>query len=129
MKKNKELNLLLGIYLMSILFGVLTMEACRKIPVPEMKIDLGKAPVSTAIKSISQSGTTVNAVFQTTPGAKYNVQVIPFGSYDPVFKDGFTAEDTLTVKQYNLSQLAKKNYDLIFLDIEGKEIKHPITIK
>jgi hypothetical protein len=108
----------------------LAITACRKIEVPPTQaIDLGVQSQSTGIKSIMQVNNTVTAVFETTPGAKYSVQVIPFGSEKPSFKEGFTASDATTQKIYNLSTLTKSDYDLIFIDISGKEIKYPIVIK
>ena len=105
--------------------------SCRKVDVPVMMntIDLGKASTATSIKSIGQAGNVVTAEFVTTPGAKYSVQVIPFGKDESVRTEGFTATDTLTKKVYDLSSLPKKDYDLIFIDIAGKEVKHPIIIK
>lgn len=130
MKKREPLNILLGLYIASIMFGVILIEACRKIDVPAVQtIDLGVKSVSTNIKSISQTGNSVSVVFQTTPGAKYSVQVIPFGGEEPAFKDGFTASDTVSKKIYQLNALPKKDYDFIFIDIAGKEVKYPITIK
>ena len=105
--------------------------SCRKVDVPVMMntIDLGKASTATSIKSIGQAGNVVTAEFVTTPGAKYSVQVIPFGKDESVRTEGFTAIDTLTKKVYDLSALPKKDYDLIFIDIAGKEVKYPIIIK
>lgn len=105
--------------------------SCRKVDVPVMMntIDLGKASTATSIKSIGQAGNVITAEFVTTPGAKYSVQVIPFGKDESVRTEGFTATDTLTKKVYDLSALPKKDYDLIFIDIAGKEVKHPIIIK
>lgn len=105
--------------------------SCRKVDVPVMMntIDLGKASTATSIKSIGQAGNVVTAEFVTTPGAKYSVQVIPFGKDESVRTEGFTATDTLTKKVYDLSALPKKDYDLIFIDIAGKEVKYPIIIK
>ena len=93
--------------------------ACTKItPTPQQ-----------VIKSIVQTNNTVTAVFETTPGSKYSVQIVPFGSEKPAFKEGFTASDATTQKIYNLSTLTKSDYDLIFIDISGKEAKFPIVIK
>ena len=105
--------------------------SCRKVDVPVMMntIDLGKASTATSIKSIGQAGNVITAEFVTTPGAKYSVQVIPFGIDEAVKTEGFTATDTLTKKVYDLSALPKKDYDLIFIDIAGKEVKYPIIIK
>lgn len=110
-------------------FGIL-LFGCRKVDVPQpQSIDLGVKSASTGIKSIIQSGNIVTAEFQTTVGAKYSVQIVPFGKTEPIKKEGFTATDTLTKKVLNLSELPKKDYDLIFIDIEGKEIKYPVIIK
>ena len=113
------------------LIMVMFLAACTKIaPTPQSAtIDLGVQSQATSIKSIVQTNNTVTAVFETTPGAKYSVQVIPFGSEKPAFKEGFTASDATTQKIYNLSTLTKSDYDLIFIDISGKEVKFPIVIK
>ena len=108
----------------------LAMTACTKIDLPAPQvIDLGIQSQATGIKSIVQTNNTITAVFETTPGSKYSVQVIPFGSEKPSFKEGFTASDATTQKIYNLSTLTKSDYDLIFIDINGKEVKYPIIIK
>jgi hypothetical protein len=108
----------------------IVLVSCRKVePVPFQVIDLGTQSTSTSIKSIVQNGNTVSAQFATTPGSKYSVQIIPFGSEEPAKKEGFTAKDTLTIKSYDLTGLPKKHYDFIFIDISGKEVKFPIVIK
>jgi len=109
---------------------VIFLAACTKIATPPSPVvDLGVKSTSTAIKSISQTGNIVTAEFETTVGSKYSVQIIPFGSEEPARKEGFTATETVTRKIYNLSDLAKKDYDLIFIDINGKEVKYPLIIK
>ena len=109
---------------------VMFLAACTKIDLPAPQvIDLGVQSQSTSIKSITQSGNVVTAEFETTVGSKYSVQIVPFGSDEPSKKDGFTAESTITKKVYDLSSLKKMDYDLIFIDISGKEIKHPLIIK
>lgn len=127
--KNKDFFMLISAML--VLIGILLyITGCTKIEVqPPIVIDLGKKSESTAIKQISIVENIVSAKFQTTSGAKYSVQVLPFGSDEPVMKDGFTATDTITSKIYNLKALPKQDYDVIFIDIQGKEIKYPITIK
>ena len=124
----KETSKLLAVYL--IIVVSLVVYACTKIDIPAPEpINLGVKSEATAIKSITQSGNTVTAEFETTVGAKYSVQVVPFGKEEPVKKEGFTATETLTKKVYDLSSLNKQDYDLIFIDINGKEVKHPIIIK
>jgi len=123
--KNK-IHKLLGLGFLTTLLTL----SCTKIVIPTPQvIDLGKISTSTAIKSISQSGNVVTAEFETTVGSKYSVQIVPFGSEEPSKKDGFTAESTITKKVYDLSSLKKMDYDLIFIDISGKEVKYPLIIK
>lgn len=124
----KETNKILGIYLSFILIFVV--YSCTKIELEEpTPINLGVQSMSTSIKSITQSGNIVTAEFETTIGAKYSVLIVPFGKEEPVKKEGFTATEEVTKKVFDLKQLAKQDYDLIFIDINGKEVKHPIIIK
>ena len=112
------------------LIMVMFLAACTKItPTPQPVIDLGVKSTATSIKSINQVGNIVTAEFETTVGSKYSVQIIPFGSEEPVKKEGFTATEATTRKIYNLSDLVRKDYDLIFIDINGKEVKYPLIIK
>ena len=112
---------------------ILTISSCKKtevIPnVSPQKIDLGTKSVSTSIKSITQKNNNVIAEFETTVGAKYAVQIVPFGSEEPIKKDSFTATETITTKTYDLSDLVKSDYDLIFIDVNGKEVKFPLVVK
>ena len=122
----KTIQKLLGLGFLTTLVAL----SCTKIDIPTPQvIDLGKLSTSTAIKSINQSGNVVTAIFETTIGAKYSVQIVPFGSDEPVKKEGFTATETETKKIYDLSNLARKDYDLIFIDVSGKEVKYPIIKK
>jgi len=127
--KNKDFGLLLA--LMILLIGIIYfLNGCTKIEIqPIPVVDLGKKSTSTAIKTISVVDNVVSVKFQTTAGAKYSVQVLPFGSDEPSVKDGFTASDSITSKTYNLKTLSKRDYDLIFIDVDGNEVKYPITIK
>jgi hypothetical protein len=112
------------------LIMVMFLAACTKIATPPTPtIDLGVVSQSTSIKAISQVNNVITAEFETTPGAKYSVQIVPFGSEEPAKKDGFTADNTITRKVYDLSSLKRMDYDLIFIDISGKEIKYPLIIK
>ena len=122
----KTIHKLLGLGFLTTLVAL----SCTKIDMPTPQvIDLGKLSTSTAIKSINQSGNVVTAIFETTVGAKYSVQIVPFGSDEPIKKEGFTATETETKKIYDLSNLARKDYDLIFIDVSGKEVKYPIIKK
>lgn len=106
------------------------LAGCRKIemPLPQV-IDLGKTSTTTAIKSSRLVNNILNIEFATTVGAKYSVQVVPFGSDEPIFNDGFTANDTIVKKSYNFSNFKRMDYDLIFIDVKGTEQKTPLIIK
>ena len=123
----RKIDKVLGLGFLVTLLAV----SCRKIEVPVIMntIDLGIKSTATSIKSIGQTANVVTVEFITTPGAKYSVQVIPFGKDEAVKTEGFTATDIITKKVYDLSALPKKDYDLIFIDIAGKEVKYPIIIK
>jgi len=109
---------------------LLLIGGCTK---PELEeygtVNLGTTSTSTSIKSVNQTNNVVTVVFETTVGSKYSVQITPFGSETPVKKEGFTATDVTTQRVYDLSNLSKKDYDLTFIDISGKEVKHPIVVK
>jgi len=113
-----------------LIFSVLFLQGCFNPYYDEMpEIDLGAKSTSTNIKSVFQNGNIVIIEFETTVGSKYSVQIIPFGQETPIKKEGFTAVDTTTKRVYNLTEEPKGYYDLVFLDISGKDIKYPIIIK
>jgi len=116
-----------------ILTIIVALQSCRKsdyVPtIKPNKIDLGTKSTSTAIKAITQTNNTVVAQFETTAGSKYAVQIVPFGSEEPVKNYSFTATDDVTTKTYDLSGLSRSDYDLIFIDVDGKEVKYPLVIK
>ena len=123
----KETNKLLAIYLM--IMGIFVIYSCNRDLEEPTPINLGVVSMATNIKSFTQNGNIVVVEFETTIGAKYSVLIIPFGKEEPVRKEGFTATEELTKKVFDLKELPKQDYDLIFIDINGKEVKHPIIIK
>lgn len=92
-------------------------------------INLGVQSTSTNFKSVFFNENVLIVEFETTIGAKYSVQIIPFGQETPVEKEGFTAMNEVTQRVFDLNELPKGYYDLVLLDISGKEIKYPIIIK
>ena len=109
----------------------LVLLSCRKVDLPSPVIDLGVVPTSTSINKITNPLTTgtITAEFAVTKDAKYSVQIVPFGVEDPVKTFGFIADANVVTKVYDLSSLPSGDYELIFIDIVGKEIKRSITIK
>lgn len=113
-----------------ILSSLLLLGGCTKLELEEYEpINLGNVSTTTSIQSVNQIGNVVNVRFETTIGAKYSVQITPFGSETPVIKEGFTANELTTERIYDLSNLPKRDYDLTLIDISGKEVKHPIVVK
>jgi hypothetical protein len=109
---------------------LLLVGGCTKHDFEEYEpINLGTVSTSTAIKSVNQTNNVVTIVFETTIGSKYSVQITPFGSEIPIKKEGFTATEVITQKVYDLSKESKRDYDLTFMDISGKEAKYPIVVK
>jgi hypothetical protein len=122
----KKIDRILGLGFLIILITL----SCKKVDLIKPNIiDLGVKPTSTSIKSINQNNNMVSVVLETTVGSKYSLQIIPFGDDTPVKKLGFTATDIETKKIIDLADLPKKDYDMIFIDISGNQIKYPITIK
>lgn len=119
----KKTLVILG--MLSLLIG-----GCTKHDFEEYEpINLGQVSTSTSIKSVNQVGNIVTVVFETTIGSKYSVQITPFGEETPIKKEGFTATEINTQKVYDLSKESKRDYDLTFIDISGKEVKYPIVVK
>lgn len=123
----KETNKLLAIYLM--IMGIFVIYSCNKELEEIRPMNLGVESMATNIKSFTQNGNIIVVEFETTIGAKYSTLIIPFGKEEPVRKEGFTATEEVTRKVFDLRELPKQDYDLIFIDINGKEVKHPIIIK
>jgi PBP1b-binding outer membrane lipoprotein LpoB len=111
-------------------FSVLLLQGCFNPYYDEVQeINLGVESTTTNIKSVFQNENVVIIEFETTIGSKYSIQIVPFGQETPIKKEGFTATNTVTQRVYDLSEESRGYYDLIFLDISGKEIKYPIIIK
>ena len=107
------------------------LSACNKIvnpPIPS--IDLGKAATSTSIKRVIPivSNGNVTVELSVTQGAKYSLQVTDL--LDEEIKTfGFTADDTIYIKKLDLTSLKNGDYNLILIDIAGKEVRSNIIIK
>ena len=63
-----------------------------------------------------------------TPGSKYSVQITNIEG-DVLSSQGLNADEKLEVVKLNTSKINSGVYDLIFMDVEGNELKYPIIIK
>ena len=113
------------IYILFILFLV----SCEDIQLVEQQpISLGATAVGTDITSIITTNKSTTLVANTTAGAKYSIQIQPFGKTEPLKTVGFTAESEATIKTINLSELPAGIYDLYLIDISGTIIKKPLIL-
>jgi hypothetical protein len=110
---------------------LITAVSCNKFEneVPQPVIDLGAKALATEVKSIKQEGNNITAVFATTPGAKYSIQIMELGNDTPLKKEGFTATSEETIKTLDISSLPKNQYDFLFINTSGEEVKYPVSKK
>jgi hypothetical protein len=113
-------------------FLLLLSVGCTKIDIqpinPAKVLDLGNNPMSTSINKVTQNENILSVEFNVTPGAKYSVQFVPFNSDEPVKIEGFTASTGIVTKIYDLSSFKKMDYNLIFIDVLGNQVKMPIIV-
>lgn len=102
--------------------------SCEDIQVVEQPINLGATSKGTDITSIVTANKSTTIVAKTTEGAKYSIQVYPFGQSEPIKTVGFTAVSESTIKTINLSELPIGMYDLHLIDISGTIIKKPLIL-
>ena len=108
---------------------IISLTSCKHFDSPiDTPINLGIPSATTAINKITQNDNSLTIQFGTTTGSKYSLQVIGFGQTIPSIVDGFTADNSIVIKKYDLSNLSKINYDIVFIDINGHEIKIPIVV-
>ena len=110
---------------------VVFLAACTKViqpPIPA--IDLGQKATATSIKKVTPvvSNGNITVELGVTQGAKYSLQVTDL--LDEELKSfGFTADDTIYIKKLDLTSLKNGDYNLVLIDIAGKEVRSNIIIK
>lgn len=104
---------------------------CTKIPILPPQVELGAIPTSSVINKVSpivSDGSNVTVSMTLTVGAKYSLQVTDL--LDRELKVlGFTAGSSNTIKTIDLSSLKNGDYNLILIDVQGRENKTNIVIK
>lgn len=110
---------------------VVFLTACTKIaPPPLPEINLGQKAKATSIKKVTPiiSNGNITVELGVTQGAKYSLQVTNL--LDEELKTfGFTADDTIYIKKLDLTSLKNGDYNLVLIDIAGKEVRSNIIIK
>lgn len=113
-----------------LLLIITTMYSCQDIEVLESApINLGATSKSTQILSVLSTGTKATVTFNLTTGAKYSVQVYGFGDKEPRKTLPLTAQEEITIKVYDFTDLPDGLYDLTLTDVEGVTIMKPLIIK
>lgn len=104
---------------------------CTKIPILPPKVELGAIPTSSVINKVSpivSDGSNVVVDMTLTTDAKYSLQVTNLLGHE-LKVVGFTAESSKVTKKLNLSELKSGDYNLVLIDIQGRENKTNIVIK
>lgn len=110
---------------------VVFLAACTKVVQPIVpNIDLGQKANSTSIKKVTPlvSNGNVTVEMNLTTGAKYSIQVTDLLDNE-LRTFGFTADKDIYIKNLDLSSLKTGDYNLVLLDISGKETRANIIIK
>ena len=124
--KQKIIINLLGLTFLTALIAT----SCRKTIEQPFAIDLGKTAASTAISKITPvvSNGNIAVEMNVTNGAKYSILVTDL--LDNELKTfGFTADKDIYIKNLDLTSLKNGDYNLILIDISGKETRTNIVIK
>jgi hypothetical protein len=104
---------------------------CTKIDILPPKVELGAIPTSSVINKVSpivSDGSNVVVYMALTTDAKYSLQVTDLLDNElKVF--GFTAESSKVTKRIDLSDLKNGDYNLVLIDIQGREYKTHVIIK
>ena len=104
---------------------------CTKIPVLPPKVELGAIPTSSVINKVSpivSDGSNVVVEMTLTTDAKYSLQVTDLLENE-LKVVGFTAESSKVTKRLDLSELKNGDYNLVLIDIQGRENKTNVIIK
>ena len=112
-----------------LLLSLITLAGCTKIDVP-MPINLGVQSTSTSITKVTPiiSSGNITVDMSVTSGAKYSLQVTDL--LDNELKTfGFTADNNIYTRKLDLTDLKNGDYNLVLIDISGKETKTNIIIK
>ena len=113
-----------------LLITLVLLAGCRKIDYVPPTIDLGVQAKSTAITKVYPiiSNGQITVDLNVTSGAKYSLQVTDL--LDNELKTfGFTADSDIYTKKLDLTDLKNGDYNLVLIDIAGKETKTNIIIK
>jgi hypothetical protein len=113
-----------------IILASFILTACSDVEIIESApINLGAKSTNTEILSVISQGTKATVMYNVTVGAKYSVQVYEFGKVEPIKTLPLTAEEIVTTKVYDFTDLKDGIYDIVLTDVSGVSVKKPLVIK
>ena len=108
---------------------ILMIGSCRKSDyVPTPKIELGKVSTMMSFASKPSVENNYTVLVNVTPGAKYSVQITDLKG-DVLSSQGLNADEAVETVKLDVEKISRGQYDLIFIDTKGDEIKQPLIIK
>lgn len=118
--------------LIIIISFIITIGSCQKPDyTPTPKIDMGVKSTAMNFVSLPVLDNTTNFYtfkVSVTPGSKYSFQINDIDG-DVVTSQGLVADENIESVTMDVSKVNSGIYDLIFIDVNGNELKHPIIIK
>lgn len=112
-----------------ILIFILTIGSCQKETIKPAKIDLGVKSTNMKFNSPAvQIGEIAVFTVSVTPGSKYSIQITDING-DVKLTKGILADNYNESISLDVSKISVGAYDLIFIDVQGNEIKQPLIIK
>ena len=113
-----------------IIFGIiLTIGSCRKTDyIPAPKIDLGKVSTTMSFTSVPTKENNYSFGVNVTPGSKYSVQITDIKG-DVLYSQGVNADEPVEIVKLDIEKISRGQYELIFIDTKGQEIKQILIIK
>jgi hypothetical protein len=112
-----------------LLIVLILLVGCRKNDFP-LPINLGVQSQSTSITKVHPivSNGQITVDMNVTSGAKYSLQVTDLLDNE-IEVIGFTADKDIYMRKLDLTNLKNGDYNLILIDINGKESRANIIIK
>ena len=108
---------------------ILTIGSCRKTGIVlTPKLDLGKVSTTMSFTSTPTLENQYTFGVNVTPGSKYSIQITNI-SGKVLHSQGLNADEPIEVIKLNTEKIESGMYDLIFINTQGGELKHPLIIK
>jgi hypothetical protein len=110
---------------------IITTGSCKKqhndIKIPDIKIENNTSQMEYK-SEITQINKTINFKVAVNPSSKYSFQISDIRG-EVIYIKGLTAYNTIEEISLDISEIKSGAYDLIFINVYGKEIKKPLIIK